>query len=107
MKNGSSKRTNEAGSIPASHHFYGSYFPAATCCASCGGRARHGEKTPPSDEYEMALAGEAGRLVEHAQSVIWDGNAVASAGMLRDAARLLDLLEARMRTRRDAEDAAK
>src|SRR2546426_7642011 len=104
--NGSSKRTNEAGSIPALHPYAGSHFPAAVACASCGGSARHGLKEPPADEYEEVLADEAGRLVEHAQREIWDGHAIDAAGMLRDAARLLDLLEQRRRARNAAQDAA-
>jgi len=87
--------------IPAAQHNSSYYFKAAMPYY------RHGMQAPPADEYERTLADEAKRIIYHADSEIHEGDPLAAAGMLRDAARLMDLWEQRKRARWDAAEARK
>jgi hypothetical protein len=93
-------------------HYGGHYFSNALPCESCGAAANRryaagDSRRLPLDEYDLTLQEEAYRLAYHAKATISKGEHDAAAGMLRDAARLLDLLGQRQRAKQQAEDAAK
>lgn len=89
----------------ACSHYDGHFFKGTLPCESCGDAAVH--QTEPDDPYDRTLQREARRIVEHASCEIGRGHyfhVASAAGMLRDAARLLDLLGQRQRARDAAEE---
>lgn len=82
-------------------HYGGRFFKGTLPCESCG--AASVSHVEPADEYDLTLQREAARLAYHARAEINRGHADFAAGMLRDAARLLDLLGQRQGVRSDAE----
>jgi hypothetical protein len=86
-------------------HYGGHFFKGTLPCESCG--AASVSYVDLVDEYDRTLQREARRIVEHASDEINRGMAGNAAGMLRDAARLLDLLGQRQSARDQAKDEAK
>jgi hypothetical protein len=84
-------------SPPAMQHYYGDFFTSG---------ADRPPEPEPADEYDRTLLAEAGRISCHARMAVYRGD-VQAAGMLRDAARLLDLFQQRQNARGAAEDARK
>lgn len=87
------------------------YNPAAfhantTPCRACG--AGQSPRDEPHDLYDLTLRNEAARVIHHASARVGSiSDANETAGMLRDAARLLDLLGARQRAREAVDEAAR
>ena len=92
---------------PASQHFGGYVFPMRYPCEHCTGpdNPSHGRKL--TDPYNVTLANEAARILEHAEGQIRRAEGMVAAGMLRDAARLCDLLEHRERALEEEDRKAK
>ena len=99
-KNASRKHTAQVIHLaPAQSHYTGHYFKNVMPCQSCG--AAEVREVQPMDEYEQTLRDEASRLASYARDEIDAGSVVEAAGMLRDAARLLDLWRQRARAREE------
>jgi hypothetical protein len=83
---------------PSMQHYLGQYF----------GKGDRSSREEPADEYARTLLAEAGRISYHGHLAVYSGNVGAAsdaAGMMRDAARLLDLYEQRQRARDAADEA--
>jgi hypothetical protein len=79
---------------PSMQHYFGQFFPS-----------RSGEPgAAPADEYDATLLAEAGRISCHARLAVSSGD-VQAAGMLRDAARLIDLYQQRQNARAEDDEA--
>ena len=96
------------GAIPASLEYGGSFFGAAVSCEHCGAAVNEGKNGESPDPHGRTLLNEARRVVYHAHAALARAGsdsleALNAAGMLRDAARLLDLFIDRLRTRTRAE----
>lgn len=108
MKKNRSRKPTQAQIIPlrgAQQHYGGHYFRNVMPCRSCGEAAVGWQQ--PTDEHERTLQEEAHRLAHHGSTEIIAANPVEAAGMLRDAARLLDLWAQRQQARDDAQEHGK
>ena len=89
---------------PMALEYAGHFFRDALPCEHCGAASNKGKTTEPADPYDRTLLNEARRVIHHAGCGLAGAGAdslavLNSAGMLRDAARLLDLLMERHRAR--------
>jgi len=95
---------------PVAQHSGGYFFTNRMACAECGKDPNYNKPQGEPDEYNRTLIDHVAKVLHHAKYEVLSGtmfSAMETAGMLRDCARMMDIVEARRRARRNAEDAAK
>src|SRR5712664_2688417 len=102
-------KPEEAGRIPAAQYSSAYYFKNRMGCSQCGKDPNYNQPEEENDEYVLTFSGEVSRILYHAEGEVRHGglfSACEVAGMLRDAARMMDIIEARRRERYEAEQEA-
>jgi hypothetical protein len=105
MKKNGSRNQASSSEIFSVRRYTGGFFGNTMPCESCGEAPN--TRQALLDEHSQVLHDEAARLAYHAQSEIHAQDYEDAAGMLRDAARLLDLAISRRRAAQEAREQGK